>query len=223
MACCFALMVRSMGSMRPGHGPDLGSYTVACIASAPLIAAALAAFIVDVFRKDGVRGDAKAVWTALVLVGYPVVPPIYWFLYIVRRPDAAFTFAPMDRASASPVRRPAPEPGPLAGVLVTAVSIVPFLGWARAQWWALRFFPRMMDAPGSVPSFPTAIFLSTFLAGAVALVIATYLSWHALSSPRVRADWRIAWVVSLVFGCLFAQPVYCYRYFVRRVTDGPPA
>jgi hypothetical protein len=44
-------------------------------------------YIIDVQNNPSIAKGNRAIWTTLLILGNPVVFPIYWFIYILHRPQ----------------------------------------------------------------------------------------------------------------------------------------
>jgi hypothetical protein len=51
-------------------------------------------YIVHVFKNPAITGDRRALWAVVLFLGGIVAMPVYWFLYVWRRPDVAIAPPP---------------------------------------------------------------------------------------------------------------------------------
>jgi hypothetical protein len=45
-------------------------------------------YIVHLFKNPAIAGDRRALWAVVLFLGSIIAMPVYWFLYIWRRPEA---------------------------------------------------------------------------------------------------------------------------------------
>jgi hypothetical protein len=79
----FIVMFIVVGPGNSGTNIYLGILVIAAIISYPSV---LIIYVIHVYRSKGISKEQKNLWAALLFFGNIIIYPVYWYLYIWRKP-----------------------------------------------------------------------------------------------------------------------------------------